>query len=194
MTRSVRILTLLFPFCVTAGAWAESPSPVAPPRNELRDVAVVDLGRVYEHFARLENLASRLADKAQASGADLGKRVKRLVQLEAQARQFRNNLGAHPDGADLSRLTSMDEELRFLQEELSTTEREKFRDIKDRELIWSREILRAAHEQIRRIATTEKLQMVLDKGDWMIHLVPRVDLTDRIIRNMERDRSALRFQ
>lgn len=179
---------------MTAIARAESPAPAPPPRNELRDVAVVDLGRVYEHFARLENLATRLGDKAQVSGVDLGKRVKRLVQLEGQARQFRNNLGPHPDGADLSRLTSMDEELRFLQEELSTTEREKFQEIKDRELIWSREILRAAHEQIRRIAAAEKLQMVLDKGDWMIHLLPRIDLTDRIIRNMERERSALRFQ
>lgn len=173
---------------------APAPATPVPTRPDAKDLAVVDLGRVYDHFARLENLIPKLGEKANAMGADLSKRVRRLIQLQDQARQFRVNLPSPPDPADMARLTSMEEEIRFLQEELSTTEREKYQEVKDRELLWSREILRAAQEQIRRMAASEKLTLILDKGDWMLHLSPKIDLTDRIIRNMERERSSLRFQ
>ncbi|MBN8217000.1 MAG: OmpH family outer membrane protein [Spirochaetes bacterium] len=184
-------------FPAAAKTTAAKPAPKAAGstvRAESKEVAVVDLQRVFEHFVRLENLSQRLGEKGRVASGDVAKRVRRLSALQEQERQLRASAGPRPDVADRARLDGMAEEIRFLQEEAGVLIRDKAQEITDRERIWSTELLTAISDHIRRLAAAERLYLVLDRGPWMLSVLPRVDLTERIIRNLERERGNLRFQ
>lgn len=197
--------TTVFLFCYLVFASLSAEAAEAPGSNaakaaaavsrlESRDVAVVDLQRIFEHFVRLENLSQRLSEKRRAASGDVAKRMKRLSQLQEQERQVRGSAGPRPDVADQARLDGMAEEIRFLQEEAGTLIRDKGQEIKDRERQWSSDLMVAISDQVRRLAATDRLYLVLDRGPWVLSVGAKADLTERVIRGLERERGNLRFQ
>ncbi len=152
-----------------------------------KNFAMLDMKRIFDFFVRSQNYMEAIERTKSASQLEVTRRVKKIEQLKARREEEAKSLATDTDGLIKKRLDNLNEEIDFLESELSSFLIEKKNDLVTQENLISKNLLRNIYEQTKRIAQAEKYYIVIDRSEQIRFLQPKFDITEKVIRALDRE-------
>ncbi|MBL8994898.1 MAG: OmpH family outer membrane protein [Spirochaetia bacterium] len=176
--------------------FAALPSPLSAAATPDKDVAFVDMRRIFDFYVRAQNVETGIREIQNGALAEAGRKRKRIDDLRERLRKELERIGSAgiPDEATRTKLDNMSEEIRFQEDELAQFLGSKKNEIKLEEKKISRSLLRSILDQVKKIAAQERYYLVLDKSEYALYVSTRADITDKVIRNLERERDLFKVK
>jgi Skp family chaperone for outer membrane proteins len=152
-----------------------------------KSFAMLDMKRVFDFFVRSQNYQDSIDRIKNAATAEAGRRAKKIEQLKNRLDLETKNDVPDLDGTVKKRINNLSEELSFLESDLATFLAEKQNDLLVQENLISKNLIRNIYEQTKRIALAEKYYLVIDKSEQVRYLQPKFDITEKVIRALDRE-------
>lgn len=187
---------ILFTCVLVFSGLAVLPSSLAAASGPEKDIAFVDMRRIFDFYVRAQNVEGGLKEMQNGALAESGRKRKRIDDLRERLRKELERIGSNAvlDEPSRTRLDNMNEEIRFQEDELAQFLASKKNEIKLEEKKISRSLLRSILDQVKKIAGQERYYLVLDKSEYALYVTTRADITDKVIRNLERERDLFKVK
>lgn len=181
---------------VFSAFFAALPSLLTAVPNPEKDVAFVDMRRIFDFYVRTQNVEGGFKELQNGALAEAARKRKRIEDLRERLRKEWERLASETvqDESTRSKIGNMTEEIRFQEDELAQFLSAKKNDLKLEEKKISRSLLRSILDQVKKVANQERYYLVLDKSEYALYVSTRADITDKVIRNLERERDLFKVK
>ena len=183
----------LFALFLLLAAWSAVAAPAAGPR-----LAVVDVQKVFKEYYKSRIAEEFIKQQAEAARLYLGQLTRQLEQLRAESRRLETNarnLALDPAKKQQAEAEALDaaRKVRAKETEIQLYVRERKQEMDDLERRKRAEIIDDIRAEIKRRATAEGYNWVLDSSGLTTNMLPEVllfpaknDISAAVIRELNR--------
>jgi len=183
----------LFALFLLLAAWSAVAAPAAGPR-----LAVVDVQKVFKEYYKSRIAEEFIKQQAEAARLYLGQLTRQLEQLRAESRRLETNarnLALDPAKKQQAEAEALDaaRKVRAKETEIQLYVRERKQEMDDLERRKRAEIIADIRAEIKRRATAEGYNWVLDSSGLTTNMLPEVllfpaknDISAAVIRELNR--------
>jgi len=171
-------------FLVSVTLVAFSPALYSQRSKNIVKIGCIDIQKVIDKVAADKLLKNLLEDKKNEF-------MKRAEDLAKQINALKEMVAKEGSKMDPERLKNLKEEIIFKEEELKNYIGEKSALLQQKEEALSAKVLQNLYDYIKEVAVKSGYSMIVEKGTAVIYADPEVDITDDVIKALDKEKEKL---